>query len=255
MAFSLKASPRKRKKKAAGPDASKPQKYKKITIFFTGQISSTEIVQQLSSENFEPSSSSSSSSSALSGASSSSSTPSTSDNESGEEAEVPFRTAEAALEESTVEQLLASHVELRRKRGDHLASASSKEGDGDDQGRNLVAEAMVEDVPPPPIKTSFCNRILGLVEAGVQVAPKLAKCRACSQPIPRHTARFSYSFSIQKWPAWLHPDCVPAYIQTHHGDVDQALTFLQRQGQNSRNPAQVLEAIAKLQHDLNHLER
>lgn len=73
---------------------------------------------------------------------------------------------------------------------------------------------------------SYCNNTLGLVDAGVQKAAKLATCRHCLSKVERGAPRFAFAFHLQKFAAWVHKDCIYEHLIQEQASIDQAKDFV-----------------------------
>lgn len=157
------------------------------------------------------------------------------------DSECPFLTPSAKQEAEAIDTVFEKHRDLVEARGGlflthgHGDSVSTA---GDDKSSDVPGGGLAtggpssSSTPAPkssvgPTQRSFCNKELGLVELGVQTAPKLAQCRHCLQKIPRHSVRFGWAWSLTKWHSWLHHDCFIPHILQEGGDKTKAATFLQ----------------------------
>lgn len=96
-----------------------------------------------------------------------------------------------------------------------------------------VAEEQPVPQPVPPVVlrpervTTQCNMSLGVCEVGWQTAARLAKCKFCSNKIQRGDGRVGYAFSKIKFHCWVHAGCFKRFLLQEHGDVRQAVNFIQ----------------------------
>lgn len=253
VAFGLKKSPRKRKARVKGTPAKKaseatasgaPHDMPAVPEAFDGHAVQ-KMVEQFAGTGGLPSSHPGSDD----GSQPSVAPDSSSSESSGEE---PFQPADAAREQREVESVLESHRKLMQARGDMFNSDGvAREGAADEEPH----EENVEPAPSQPSDKSrttatFCNSRLGLVGIGTQQAARLAKCRHCNQPIERGSVRFAYSYHKQKFAAWIHARCIAAFLRKQKAQIiNQAISFVNEMAQREQ-PANVLEAIGKLQRDL-----
>lgn len=141
----------------------------------------------------------------------------------------------AKEEERQTQLVLASHRALAEKRGELFCPRGPPE---------------TEQPPAPAPSTShrstgatFCNKEIGLVGIGKQVAARLAKCRHCGDKIARGSVRVAYSYNLKKFASYLHEQCAVAHLRQEKSSIPQALKFLQQAEQQDQTP-EVLAAIS-----------
>ena len=169
--------------------------------------------------------------------------------------EKPFLGSVASKEEEEVRQVLHAR-NLRGQSSSDLGPLREERNSENEAERALPSSSSKGpgmQAPVPAVRGSFCNRTLGLVEASIQKAAKLATCRHCQGKIGRHMPRFGYSYSVQKFHCYLHPACTLPYLQAEKGNVAQACVFLRAHAQDKQHPPELLEAIEKLLVDLKSL--
>ena len=261
LGFGLKTTPKKRKRKPPAAQNGQQGQQAKKKCSQSQRVNVSSISQKLEkfakdevvssgSEQADPSSPSSSSSSSTGGDSSASNSDSDQSVQSKvEEIEEPFLTPDAQREEDQIDSILASHLELAEKQGRPEGGVVSSDSAAPERpsSSSNVQSRVAEPVPRK--EPSFCEKVLGLIEVGSQVAAKLAKCRHCTQKIERHSARFAYAFNRSKWAGWIHPDCLPQYLADQKADLAQARSFLQEQLQREHAP-HIMDAVRKVQKEL-----
>eukprot|EP00438_Fugacium_kawagutii_P030305 Skav204413 [mRNA] locus=scaffold398:208241:208708:+ [translate_table: standard] len=89
-----------------------------------------------------------------------------------------------------------------------------------------IATAAGDGPNVTPRPKQYCNSGLGVVDAGIQVSGKLAKCRHCFKPISRGCPRIGWAYSRSKFHAWVHAGCFQELLSNEHGDVQQAVDYL-----------------------------
>lgn len=239
--FGIENSPRKRKPKAGKQrrPAAQGNASSKVSKSSHG-------LARVMGEALPESSSISSSSSSSAPSSGSESSDSSSDSDP-EALEKMILTPEAAEEERQTALVLESHDKLTELRSQAQAAHPSSSG----------ARPLRIDVPKR--EATYCNPIVGLVDVGLQVAARLAKCRHCSNPIPQQGARFAYSFHRQKFAGWVHADCIFPYLKQQGACLQQALAFIQKAKADphwQHRAPQIIEAVCKLEASLeDHMGR
>lgn len=279
VAFGLKETPRRRKrnKNSVTQKGQRNQKQGKsgknatdLDLFAITDGDIAKQLQQIAKEELASSPSLPSSDSEQSAAESESSvsTDSSSSSDSSSAVEEPLLTGEAADEEKQVQAILTSHRELALKQLEGNSNSiehsevttilrgqmdkDHEEVEGVEQAAECAQQASSsskEPPPQPPKQSSFCNRGVGIMEAGLQTASKLATCRQCNCKIAKGTGRFSYSFNRSKFAAWVHADCMFSYLRSQKADLSQARRFVDEQLQKT-HPSIVTDSLQKLQRDL-----
>lgn len=179
---------------------------------------------------------------------------STSDSDAAEAAEVPFLGPEAKEEEREIQVVLASHSRLMQLRHGQFVGQKGLEEDGGSEvqsGPLQDCEQAAASTAAPaavhvPQGKSFCNRIIGFVDSGIQVSRKLATCRECNIKIPYKGVRFAYAWSKTKFHGWIHAKCVLQHLDSQHGCVRQALHFLEAERAKPELQAEVKTEIETL---------
>lgn len=97
---------------------------------------------------------------------------------------------------------------------------------------------------------TFCNAFVGLMDAGMQTASKLACCRHCLVKIQKGCPRFGYAYSMTKFHGWLHEGCVFPHLVQEEANMDQAVSFLTEVLRDQSKPPQVLSAAQSVQRAL-----
>ena len=113
-----------------------------------------------------------------------------------------------------------------------------------------VAVAQTKEQGPPRRASVQCNSTLGLVDCGLQVAARLAKCRHCLASIERQSVRFAYAFSLSKFHAWLHSRCVFQHLLQEGADLEQAKAFVTEASSRTALAVEVRNAAKDLHESL-----
>ena len=161
--------------------------------------------------------------------------------------EEPLLTVAEAAEERETKRLFESHKRLMKLRGDTFCK----------RGAESEAEAEVASASVPTASaassslptTTFCNKAVGLVDIGTQVAARLAGCRHCGGKVQRGTARIGYAYSTKKFHSWLHPACTANHLRQENASIPQALAFLKK-AKEQDHPKEVQEAITLVEGQL-----
>lgn len=244
LAFGLKQTPKKRNRAKQG--GTLPGKQKKGRHSFTGN--GNDLQQQLEDFCKQEQAESSSDSCICPESCESSTSSSSSDSESCSSlslAEEPLLTAEAAEEEKEVASVLKSHKTLQcLQKGGHL--------DSDVAAEQALPSGSSKDVAAAANKAraaTFCNKSIGVVDVGLQVASKLATCKQCSGKVGKGTVRWAYAFSRSKFHSWIHDECIVEHLRKQKANLDQVRSFLKEERQKD-HPDLIMKAVKKLQQDL-----
>ena len=142
-----------------------------------------------------------------------------------EAAEIDFEDNEKAGSPSGIPVSL----NLRKPAEEMLTPPSRKEDEKQVSKLQCDRAARIQSMssnPKPVSGMTFCNKTLGLVEAGIQKAARLATCRHCLSKIERGSVRFGYSYHLKKFHSWLHSDCACPHLIQEDANLDQAKDFL-----------------------------
>ena len=138
------------------------------------------------------------------------------------EDEKPFQTGQQVADEKAVKAVIKEHFE-------------------DIEKLNAARAAKVEDADKATggqtVKGTFCQAILGICGVSIQKAARLARCRHCLIPISKQSVRFSYSYNMKKFHAYLHTDCVVEHLLQEGANLDQAVSYLTEWKASTANAA------------------